>query len=91
MISWTLAAFRKARTFSRAPFVGGGGSFRQQVNAAMDVGVIAAVTLADGVDHRFRFLHRSGVVQIDQRLAVNPLAQDRKVGADAGEVQPPAG
>jgi hypothetical protein len=68
-------------------FVGDGGAFRQQMNAAMDVGVIAAVTLADGVNHRFRLLHRSGVIQINQRLAVNPLAQNGKFGADAGQIQ----
>ena len=79
-----------AHLFPRA-LVGGGGSLRQQVNAPVDVGVIAGVTPADGVDDRFRFLHRGGVVQIDQGLAVNPLMQDRKIGADAGEVQPGAG
>ena len=78
---------QKSPYFLPRAFVGAGGAFRQQMDAAMDVGVIAAVTLADGVDHRLGFLHRGGVVQIDQRLAVDPLAQNGKIGADAGKIQ----
>ena len=62
-------------------------TFRQQVHAAMDVGVVIAVAVADGVDHRLRFLHRGGIVQVHQRLAMHPLAQDRKIGADAGQIK----
>lgn len=91
MISCMLAAFRKARTFLPRAFVGGGRAFRQQVDAAMNIGVVRAVTLADGVNDRFRSLRRGRVIQIDQRFAVDPLTQDRKLGADAGEVQPGAG
>ena len=39
------------------------------------------------VDHRLRFLRRGGVVQIDERLAVNLLAKDGKVGANFFHVE----
>ena len=86
MISWTLAAFKKPAPFPvrlrrrwwSVPTADGhrDGCWR---NSRRNT-------------RRWRrsppwFLHRGGVVQIDQRLAVDPLAQNGKIGADAGKIQ----
>ena len=63
-------------------FVGRRGALAQLVHAAMDVGAIHLVELADGVDHRERLLRRGGVIQIHQRLAVDALLQDREILPD---------
>jgi hypothetical protein len=38
------------------------------------------------VEHGLRLLRRGGVVEIDERLAVDLHRQDREVRADAGDV-----
>ena len=57
------------------------------VDAAVDVGAIHLVELADGVDHRERLLRGGGAIQIHQRLAVDRLLEDRKVLADPLHVE----
>ena len=76
------AADRLARTF-----IGVGGALAQRVDAAVDVGVVVLVVVVDGLDHRARALARSGAVQVHERLAVDLLIEDRKVAADAGDVE----
>ena len=60
----------------------GGGEVAQVVQPAMDVGVFLSVGALDGVEHCSRLLRRSAVVEIDERLAMDRLRQDREVGAD---------
>ena len=43
--------------------------------ARRDVGVVLAVEVVDGVDHRLRFLRGVGGVEVDQRLAVDLRAR----------------
>ena len=62
-------------------FERGGGAVAQFVDAAMDIGVVVLVVMAQGVEHRARLLRGGGVVEIDQRLAVNLLVEDREIGA----------
>ena len=45
------------------------------------------VVAHDRVNHRARFLRRGGVVEINQRLAVNLLLKDRKIGANSRHVE----
>ena len=61
---------------------GGGGAIAQFVNAAMDIGVVVLVVMAQGIEHRARLLRGGGVVEVDQGLAVHLLIEDRKVGPD---------
>ena len=53
----------------------------------MDVGVVVLVVAAQGVDDRARLLRGGRVVEVDQRLAVDLLLQDREVVADAAHVE----
>jgi len=57
------------------------------VDAAVDVRIPRLVHLDDPVDDRARLLRRVGGVEIDQRLSVHGLAQDRKVELDPGGIQ----
>ena len=61
----------------------------QQVRGAMDVGVGVAIVVVDRANHRLGLLARVRAVEIDERLAVHELAQDRKVGADSSDIEPP--
>ena len=67
--------------------VGGGGALGELVNAAVDVGAVHLVEAADGVDHRERLLRGSGAIQIDQRLAVDVLLEDREILPDPFHVE----
>ena len=60
----------------------GGGEVAEIMQPAMDVGVFLSVGALDGVEHRFRLLRRGAVVEIDERLAVDLLREDREIGAD---------
>ena len=53
----------------------------QFMDAAMDVGVVVLVIMHQRVNHRAGLLRRGGVVEINQRLAVDLLVQDRKIRA----------
>ena len=68
--------------------VGLGRKLAQHVDAAMDVGVAADVVVHQRVEHGLRLLRRGGVVEIDQRLAVHLLVQDREIRAEARDVEP---
>ena len=56
------------------------------MQAAMHVGVLRGVGLLQAVEHRLRLLRRSGVVEINERLAVNLRGEDREIRADAVDV-----
>ena len=63
-------------------FVGVGRARGQLVRGAMDVGVLVLVELGDAVDDALRLLRGGGVVEPDQRVAVDLFAQDGKIVAD---------
>ncbi len=86
-ISSSERALRKPLTFSRAFSKLAVARLRQMMEPAMDVGVFVAVGVADGIDHALRLLRRGAVVEIGQRLAVDRLGQNGKVGADRVEVE----
>ena len=58
----------------------------EEVQPAMHVGVFARIRLLDAVEHRLRLLRRGGVVEINERLAVDLHRQRRKIRADALDV-----
>ena len=58
-----------------------GGAIAECVYAAVHVGIIAAVVIADGLDHALGLLGGGGVVEVDQRMAVNLLREDREIAA----------
>ena len=60
-------------------FVTGRGAIAQFMDAAMDVGIVVFVIMHQRVNHRARFLRRGGVVEINQRLAVDLLVEDREI------------
>ncbi len=64
-----------------------GGALAEQVDAAMNVGVVGRVVVLQGVQHGARLLGGGGVVEIDERLAAHLLAQDGEVVADALHVE----
>src|SRR5260370_41799325 len=53
----------------------------------MHVRVGDSVVVDNGVEHRLRLLCRRGVVEIDQRMTVLLLREQREVGAEAGYVE----
>ncbi len=68
--------------------IGVGGAGGERVGAAMDVGIVFVIEARDPFDDLPRFLRRRGVVEPDERLAVHPLLQDRKIAARAFDVEP---
>ena len=59
----------------------------EPVDAAMDVGVLLGVVAGQAIDHGLRLLRRRGVVEVHERLAVDPLPQDREVLTDRRHIQ----
>src|SRR6516162_4370315 len=55
--------------------------------AAMDVGTVLQVEPPFRLDYRQRFLGGGGIVEIDERLAVNHLSEDREVLTEAPHVK----
>src|ERR671910_657142 len=63
------------------PFVEGRGLLGQEVDTAVDVGVVLLVVLVEGVQHLPRFLGGCGVVEVDKLQFAHPTIQDGKVSA----------
>ena len=59
------------------------------MRGAMHVGIFARVEMGDAVDHGLRLLRGRGVVEPDQRLAVDIFVQDREVAAEDMRVELP--
>ena len=57
------------------------------VDAAMDVGVVLAVVVSDGVDDDARLLARRRRVEVDQRVPVDLLLEDREVAPQRVRVE----
>src|SRR4051812_19466455 len=55
--------------------IGCGGLLAEPVDPPMDIGVLGSVKSGDGIDHDLRLLSGSGVVEVDQRLAVDAFTQ----------------
>ncbi len=68
-------------------FVGFGGALAQLMHAAVDVGAIHFVELDDGVDDGARLLRGGGVIEINERLAVDGLLEDGEILADLLNVE----
>src|SRR5690348_6280157 len=60
----------------------------EKMHAAMNVGVVALVIIANRVDDDLRLLRSGGVIKIDERLAADLLMQDRKILAHEFDVEP---
>ena len=71
--------------------VGLGRARAQFVQAAMHVGVVVLVIMPERIEHRARLLRRGRVVEIDQRLAMHLLVEDREVLANRGPIDGSAG
>src|ERR1035437_767969 len=61
---------------------GGGGAIAQFMDAAVDIGIVVLVVIAQGIEHSARLLRGGGIVKVNQRLAVDLLVEDGKVGPD---------
>ena len=57
------------------------------MNRAVNVGVVVAVILAHAIDDRVRLLRARTVVEVNERLAVCELGQDREVAPGGGDVE----
>ncbi len=64
-----------------------GGALAQRVHAAVDVGAVARLEDAHGLQHRQRHLGGGAVVQVGQRCAMHRLRQHRKLRAQGRHVQ----
>ena len=60
-------------------FVGFGRARTQLVQAAMDVGVVALVVTAERVEDRAGFLGGGGVIEVDERMPVDLLVENREI------------
>ena len=76
----------KGRDLLARALVGFGRLVGEIMQAAMHVGVLRRVGLLQAIEHGARLLRRGGVVEIDERLAVDLHRQDRKIRADAVDV-----
>ena len=59
-----------------------GGSFTQEMNAAMNVGVLCGVVTHGGVEHDLRLLTGGRVVEVNERFTMNFLFQSREIFPD---------
>ena len=53
----------------------------------VDVGIVPGIELRGGVNHRLRFLRGGGVIEPDERLAVDQLMQGGKIATHAFNVK----
>src|SRR5438105_11147229 len=56
------------------------------MDAAMNVGIIALIIMAKSFEHRFGFLRGGGIIEINQRMTMNALIENWKIGTDRGPV-----
>src|SRR5437016_12207879 len=55
------------------------GSFAQEMNAAMNIGVLRSVVMHDGTQYNLWLLTSGCVIQINKWLTINFLFQSRKI------------
>ena len=85
-ISSVRAGVEEFRDLGAAALIGFGRRIGEIMQPAMHVGVFALVGLGHAVEHRIRLLRRRGVVEIDQRLAIDLQRQRRKILPHPGDV-----
>ncbi len=66
-------ALRNAAHLVARAFVGVGRARRQRVGGAVDVRVLVLVEVREAIDHALRLLRGRGVVEPDERAAVDPF------------------
>ena len=66
--------------------VGLGRGIGEIVQTAVHVGVFGRVGVLEAIEHGLRLLRRGGVVEVDERLAVDLHGEDGKILADAVDV-----
>src|SRR5258708_12039955 len=69
----------EALHLAAGPFVGLGGALGQQMHSAVHVRVVLQVVVGDRVDHCARLLAGRRAVEVDERLAADPLLEDGEV------------
>jgi len=57
------------------------------VHAAVDVGILSPIIVVDSIDDARRLLAGRAVVEINQRLAMDFLAEDGKILAHSGDIE----
>jgi hypothetical protein len=77
----------EVRDLGASILVGVGGAGGKFVGGAVDVGVLVLVEVFQAVDDGLRLLRGGGVVEPDQRTAIDLLAQDGKVVANGGDIE----
>src|SRR5262245_9701646 len=65
----------------------GGRFLADRVDPAVDVRVVFAVVVVDGVDDGLRLLRRRGRVEVDEAVAVDLLVEDREVAPEQFRVE----
>ena len=60
---------------------------REEMRAAMDIGVSRGIGVVYRVEHDARLLRRGAVVEIDERLAIHLARQDREFRAQRGDIE----
>ena len=60
-----------------------------RVDPAMDVRVVAAVVRGDRIEHRARLLARGRRVEVDERMPVDQLIEDRELVAQRDRIEGP--
>ncbi len=86
MISSLRSALMKLCDRLARALVGLGRLIGEIMQAAMHVGVFRRIGLLQPVEHLRRLLRRGGVVEIDQRLAIDLHRQRREIGADLVDI-----
>ena len=74
-----------AHLLARA-LVGIGRGVGEVMQAAMHVGIFGGIGVLEALEHCLRLLRRGGVVEIDERLAIDLHREDREIRADASYV-----
>ena len=81
------AGVDEAPEFFPRLFVERGRQLAQIMHATVNIGVLLGVITVQRVDDRMGFLAGGAVIEIDQRLAVNLTGEQRKILADALNVE----
>ena len=87
MTSWLSGRVDEAGDLDPGLLVLGGRLLADRVDAAMDVGVVLAVVVRDGIDDDVRLLAARRRVEVDERMPVDLLLEDREVGPDRVRVE----
>ena len=87
MGTWAEAPYAAPNT--DAAFGAADVTLRQIVHGAVHIGVLVAIVVIHRAQHGFGLLRGRAIVQIGETAAAHRLHQDRKIGADARQVERP--